>query len=207
MVISSTDIRERIAQAFVPEDLHSYRQWGGATTMLIRSSEPPALLAREVTDASRRTLRGESLRRCVSMDELISVCAQGAAGLASLLIALGLPAVTLAFIGTYAVAAYVTELRRREFAARQAGGAEPALIESLVQGQGFLLWLLGSLVGADCVLISARGLAAELYRVSIFSPETYLPPAVAVGPAVVLAAWVAAGGARQLDIVAQIRPE
>ena len=192
---------------FVPEDLNSYRHWGGATTILIRSSKPPAVLARELRDAIRRTLPGQSLLRFASMRELIRDSAQGAAGLASLLIAFGLLAFTLAVIGTYGVVAYVTGLRRREFAVRQAVGAEPAQIESLVLGQGLLLWVLGSLLGVGCALVFAKGLAAELYRVSIFSAETYVLPAAVAGAAVMLASWVPARGARKLDIIAQIRPQ
>ena len=192
---------------FVPEDLNSYRNWGGVTTILIRSSASPAVLAREVRGAIRRRLPGQSLLRFASMHELIGDSAQGAAGLASLLIAFGLLAFTLAVIGTYGVVAYVTGLRRREFAVRQAVGAEPAQIESMVLTQGFVLWALGSLVGIGCALVFAKGVAAELYRVSIFVPETYALPALVVGAAVMLASWVPARGARKLDIIAQIRPE
>ena len=208
-------IRDHFAQhyasfsgtVFVPEDLDSFRNWGGATTLLIRSSAPPAILAREVREIIRRTLPGQSLLRFTSMHELIGDSAQGAAALASLLIAFGLLAFTLAVIGTYGVVAYVTGLRRQEFAVRQAVGAAPAQIESLVLGQGFLLWVLGSLVGVGCALVFARELAAQLYRVSIFSPGAYALPAVVVGVAVMLASWVPARGARKLEIIAQIQPE
>ncbi|MGH8297817.1 MAG: FtsX-like permease family protein [Steroidobacteraceae bacterium] len=143
----------------------------------------------------------------VPMQELISDSAQGAAALASLLIAFGVLAFTLAIIGTYGVVAYVTGLRRREFAVRQAVGAEPVQIETLVLGQGLLLWVLGTVVGVGCALIFARSLAAELYRVSLYSPATYVLPAVVVGAAVMLASWIPARGARKLDLIGQIRPE
>jgi predicted permease len=193
--------------AFVPEEPNTFRLWGGLTTLTIRSGEPPAILAREVRNAVRRTLPDQSLIAFAPMHELISNAAQGAAALASLLIAFGLLAFTLAIIGTYGVVAYVTGLRRREFAVRQAVGAEPVQIESIVLGQGLTLWLLGTLVGVGCALIFARSLAAELYRVKLFAPATYAVPAVIVGVAVMLASWIPARGARKLDLVAQIRPE
>ena len=192
---------------FVPEDPSTFRAWGGDTTILIRSRVPPTVLAAEVTNLLHRTLPDQSLIRFAPMHELISDSAQGAAALASLLIAFGLLAFTLAIIGTYGVVAYVTGLRRREFAVRQAVGAEPVQIESLVLGQGLMLWVLGTLVGVGCALIFARSLAAELYRVSLFSPATYVVPAVVVGIAVMLASWIPARGARKLDVIAQIRPE
>lgn len=192
---------------FAPEDAGTFHQWGGATAILIRSSVPPAVMGREVSDLVRRTLPDQSLFRFVPMQELISDSAQGAAALASLLIAFGLLAFTLAIIGTYGVVAYVTGLRRREFAVRQAVGAQPVQIESLVLGQGLTLWALGTLVGMGCALIFARSLAGELYRVSLFSPVTYALPAVVVGAAVMLASWIPARGARKLDLIAQIRPE
>ncbi|MGA7537459.1 MAG: ABC transporter permease [Steroidobacteraceae bacterium] len=192
---------------FVPEEPNTFRLWSHLTTLTIRSSEPPAILARELRSVVQRTLPDQSLLAFAPMHELISNAAQGAAALASLLIAFGLLAFTLAIIGTYGVVAYVTGLRRREFAVRQAVGAEPVQIESLVLGQGLVLWVLGTVVGVGCALIFARSLAAELYRVSLYSPATYALPAVVVGIAVMLASWIPARGARKLDLVAQIRPE
>jgi predicted permease len=192
---------------FVPEGPKTFIGWGGATVMLIRSTEAPAMLSQEVRNVLQRTLPDQSLITFAPMQDLISDSAQGAAGLASLLIAFGLLAFTLAIIGTYGVVAYVTGLRRREFAVRQAVGAEPVQIETLVLSQGLVLWGLGTLVGVACALIFARSLAAELYRVSLYSPATYALPAVIVGIAVMLASWIPARGARRLDLVAQIRPE
>jgi putative ABC transport system permease protein len=192
---------------FVPEEPDTFHQWGGATTILIRSSEAPEVLGREVRDLVHRTLPDQILFRFAPMQELISDSAQGAAAVASLLIAFGLLAFTLAIIGTYGVVAYVTGLRRREFAVRQAVGAEPVQIENLVLGQGLVLWVAGTVVGVCCALVFARSLAAQLYRVNLFSPLTYVLPAVVVGAAVMLASWIPARGARKLDLVAQIRPE
>ncbi|MGH8290513.1 MAG: ABC transporter permease [Steroidobacteraceae bacterium] len=195
---------------FAPEEPRTFKaRWerGGNTTILIRSSASPAILAREVRNVVHRVLPDQSLIAVVPMQELISDSAQGTAALASLLIAFGLLAFTLAIIGTYGVVAYVTGLRRREFAVRQAVGAEPVQIETLVLGQGLVLWVLGTVVGIACALMFARSLAAELYRVSLFSPATYALPAVLVGAAVMLASWIPARGARKLDLVAQIRPE
>ena len=195
---------------FAPEELTTFKErWdkGGNMTVLIRSSESPANLAREVTRAVHRALPDQSLIAFAPMQELISDAAQGTAALASLLIAFGALAFTLATIGTYGVLAYVTGLRRREFAVRQAVGAEPVQIESLVLRQGFLLWVLGSAVGVACALTFAGSLAEELYGVSLFSPATYALPAIVVGAAVMLASWIPARGARKLDLIAQIRPE
>lgn len=192
---------------FVPEEPDTFRAWRGANTILIRSSIAPAVLAREVRNLVHRTLPDQSLSRFASMQELISDSARGAAALASLLIAFGLLAFTLAVIGTYGVVAYVTGLRRREFAVRQAVGAAPVQIETLVLGQGLALWLLGAFVGVGCALIFARSLAAELYRVSLFSPATYVVPAVVMGAAVMLASWIPARGARKIDLITEIRPE
>jgi putative ABC transport system permease protein len=195
---------------FAPEEPRTFNaNWerGGNTTILIRSSESPGVVARELRDIIRRTLPDQSLIAVVPMRELISDSAQGTAALASLLIAFGLLAFTLAIIGTYGVLAYMTGLRRRELAVRQVLGAEPVRIEFLVLGQGVLLWVLGTLAGVGCALIFARTLAVELYEVSVFAPATYVLPAIIVGAAVMLASWIPARGARKLDLVAQIRPE
>src|SRR6185437_6244548 len=101
----------------------------------------------------------------------------------------------------------VTALRRREFAVRQAVGAEPVQIETLVLSQGLALWLLGAFLGVGCALIFARSLASELYRVSLLSPATYAVPAVIMGAAVMLASWIPARGVRTLDLAGQIRSE
>lgn len=192
---------------FVPEESGTFGFWGGATTILIRSRESPAILAREVGNTIHRILPGQSLVRFVSLQDLISNSARGAAALASLLIAFGLLAFTLAVIGTYGVVAYMTGLRRREFAVRQAVGAEPIQIEFLALSQGMFLWVLGVLVGSGCAFAFARSLAAELYGVTRYSPAVYGVPALVVGAAVMLASWIPAHGALNLDLVAQIRQE
>jgi putative ABC transport system permease protein len=199
--------RDASGSVFVPEEPNTFRLWSHLTTLTVRSSAPPAALARELRNVVRRALPDQSLIAFAPMRELIGKAARGAAALASLLIAFALLAFTLAIIGTYGVVAYVTGLRRREFAVRQAVGAEPVQIESLVLRQGLLLWALGALVGVGCALIFARSLAAELYRVSVLSPLTYALPAAVVGAAVMLASWVPARGARKADLIAQIRPE
>lgn len=192
--------------AFLPEEPRTFRL-GEATSVLIRSSARPDVLARELKNVVQRTLPDQSLMVFLPMHELISDSAQGATALASLLIVFGMLAFTLAIIGTYGVVAYMTGLRRREFAVRQAVGAEPVQIESLVLGHGLALWGLGTVIGVGCALIFARSLAGELYRVSLYSPATYALPAIIVGAAVMLASWIPARGARKLDLVAQIRPE
>jgi putative ABC transport system permease protein len=192
--------------AFLPEEPRTFRL-GETTSILIRSSVPPDVLARELRHVVRLTLPDQSLIAFAPMRELISDSAQGAAALASLLIAFGLLAFTLAIIGTYGVVAYVTGLRRREFAVRQVVGAEPAQIESLVLGQGVMLWVLGTLAGVGCALVFARSLAADLYEVSLLSPATYLLPAVVVGVAVMLASWIPARGARKRALIAEIQSE
>ena len=101
----------------------------------------------------------------------------------------------------------MTGLRRRELAVRQAVGAEPAQIESLVLDQALALWALGTVVGVGCALVFARSLAAQLYRVSLFSPATYALPAIVVGAAVMLASWIPARSARKHDLITQIRLE
>ncbi len=193
---------------FVPENPRMFARWGGGITMmLIRSREPRALLGREIRGIIRRTLPDQTLIAFVPMRELIRNAARGASALASLLIAFGLLAFTLATIGTYGVVAYVTGQRRREFALRQAVGAAPGTIELLVLRQGAVLWLLGTLLGVGCALLFARSLAADLYRVDALSPLTYALPALVVGGAVMLAAWIPARSTRRLDLNAQIGPD
>jgi ABC-type antimicrobial peptide transport system permease subunit len=70
-----------------------------------------------------------------------------------------------------------------------------------------VLWLLGTLPGVGCALVFARSLAGQLYQVSLYSPATYVLPALVVGAAVMLASWIPARSARKLDLVAQIRPD
>lgn len=192
---------------FVPEGPNTFSNWSPLTTILIRSKEPPSILAQEIRSIIHRTLPDQTLIAYMPMHDLISDSAQGAAALASLLIAFGILAFTLAIIGTYGVLAYLTGLRRREFAIRQAVGAEPVQIESLVLRQGLAVWALGTAVGVGCALIFARSLTKELYQVSAFSPATYILPALAVGVAVMLASWIPARSTRKLNLIAQIRPE
>lgn len=192
---------------FVPASPSTFHLWGGATDILVRSTQPPALLAREIRTAVHQALPDQSLLNFQPMQQLIAHSAQGASALASLLIVFGLLAFVLASVGTYGVVAYLTGLRRREFAIRQALGAQPFQIEWLVLGQGLALWLCGALLGVGFAFVFARFLQSELYKVSVLTPAAYLVPACVLGLVVAFASWLPARRARRLDLLSLLRPQ
>ena len=93
--------------------------------------------------------------------------------LTGLLIAFASLALLLAGIGIYALVAFVTELRTREFGIRLALGAPSREIMRLVFVQSITLTSAGLLIGFIAFLFTMRLIAASLYGVSPFDPLVF----------------------------------
>lgn len=180
---------------------------GSSFDIVLRSRLPLTTVTRELKTALTQALPGQAITRVASMRELIGESAQGTSALATLLIAFGLLAFALASVGTYGVVAYLTRLRRREFAIRIALGARPWQIEWLVLAQGIALWACGAALGIGLGILLARFMAGALYEVSLLSPAAYIVPALVLGCVVTVASWLPARHVHHAALAESLNPE
>lgn len=109
-----------------------------------------------------------------------------------LLIVLAVLATGLGAIGIYAVLAHHVAASQKELSVRLALGAQPVVLVGAVVRSGVGLALVGIAVGSVVAAASTRFLESLLFGVSALAPWAFLPPALALAFAALLAAVVPA---------------
>ena len=116
-------------------------------------------------------------------------------------------ALTLAAIGIYGVASYVTALRTREIGIRIALGADRAGIRTLMLRQGSIPVIAGMIGGLAVSALGGRLAASFLRGVTPHDPLTYLSVTILLGAVALLATWLPARRAARLDPMTALRNE
>jgi putative ABC transport system permease protein len=114
-------------------------------------------------------------------------------------------ALLLAGIGLYGIVAQAVRTRRSEIGLRLALGAQPAGIVHFVLRRVGVLIVTGLALGLTSSLWAARFVAPLLFHVEARDPATYAAAAGVLVAAGVLAAWLPARRASQLDPAAVLR--
>jgi predicted permease len=201
----------------------SWRQEGGIGEMYfaLRTTGEPTALAASVRQVVRE-LDGNLPVTEVSSQEARSQRTLGQERLyARLLSFFGGLALLLAAIGLSGVLAYSVAQRTNEIGIRMALGAQPANVLRLVIWQGMRLVLLGLVVGAACgyglkrLLASQyftprswqRQMAERLYGVEGTDPLTFAVIASLLAAVALIACWLPARKAAQVDPLAALRHE
>jgi predicted permease len=124
-----------------------------------------------------------------------------------LLTVLSLVGIFLASIGLYGVVAFVVTSRTREIGIRLALGAGPRQVRALFLLRGLRLVLTGVLVGIIAALAAGRLLADFLYGVKFYDPLSLAIGAVTVTVIALLACYLPARRATQVDPMEVLRHE
>jgi putative ABC transport system permease protein len=116
-------------------------------------------------------------------------------------------ALAMAVVGLYAVLANAVAQRQREIGVRMALGAQQRDVLSLVVGQGMWLTLLGVGIGLTAALALSRVLRTLLFEVSPTDPMTFAAIPLILVSAALLACWVPARRATNVDPMEVLRCE
>jgi ABC-type antimicrobial peptide transport system permease subunit len=126
---------------------------------------------------------------------------------ASLLSTLGGLALLLAAVGLYSVMAYAVTQRTQEIGIRMALGAETRHVLRLVVGQGLGLTLFGIGAGLIAALALGRLLASFLYGTSVADPLTFIAVSLLLASVSMLACYIPARRAANVDPMVALRYE
>jgi len=126
---------------------------------------------------------------------------------AALLTLFGLLASSLAEVGIYGVLSYSVTERTREMGIRLALGARPRDLLKLVVGQGFMLTLIGLVIGVGASFALTRLIARLLFGVSATDPLTFIVIPLLLTGVALLACWIPARRATRVDPLAALRYE
>ena len=142
-----------------------------------------------------------------SLDEIrASSIAQTSFALTMLAIAAGV-ALLLGMVGIYGVIAYIATQRTREIGVRMALGAEARDVRRLFVGHGLKLAALGVAIGLAVAVGATRLVSTLLYGVGPLDPVTYGVMAAALGLVAIVATYLPARRASQVDPMVALRTD
>jgi predicted permease len=116
-------------------------------------------------------------------------------------------ALILAAVGSYGVMAYSVAQRTHEIGIRLALGASPSSVLRMVVARGATLATIGILLGSGGALILTSSLRSQLYEVSLIDPLSFAAVALLLMSAIVLASFLPARRAIQVDPATALRSE
>ena len=116
-------------------------------------------------------------------------------------------AVVLGAVGLYGVIAYVVAQRRREIAIRMALGAQLADIRRQILSEAGWLALTGTALGLGGAVVLTRRLQALLFETSPLDPVVLLTVPVLLATTCLVASWLPARRAAQVDPATALRGE
>ena len=180
--------------------------YAGATSLIVRTaSDPQASLA-----ALRQEVQGLDPGMPLSarlLTDKMALPLLPARVAAAVLGGFGLLALALAAIGIYGVMSCAVAARTREIGIRMALGADAGDVLGHTLRQGIVLALAGVVIGAAAALALTRLMRSLLFGVSTSDPSIYLGVSALLLAAALLACYVPARRATQVDPVIALRCE
>lgn len=142
-----------------------------------------------------------------SMEEYIQPAFAQANAAARFLVFLGATSLILASLGLYGVMAYTVSRRSHEIGIRMALGAQRSNVSKMILMQGAVMTLVGSVLGLLVSLPLTRLLSSFLYGVSETDVATYTEVLVILGIVALIASYVPARRAMQVDPMVALHNE
>jgi putative ABC transport system permease protein len=127
--------------------------------------------------------------------------------LASLLTTYGLLALLLAGAGLYSLLSYLAQVRTREIGVRMAVGANRHDVLMVIVSHGVALTVFGILIGLILSLVVGRVAQSWLFQVTPFDLSTYAGTTLVMALTALLASYLPARRAANLDPVRALRYE
>lgn len=201
MIDFGSESREAL---FLPQGAH----WPGrASTFALRTALPPEALipsVRQALQAIHPTLVPYKVQK---LSDRVALSMAPTRLVVLAMFAFAAMAVLVAIMGLFGVISFAVRTRTMELGVRMALGAERRDIMSMVLRQGALLSAAGILGGVVGALLLARFLESVVFGVSPNDPVVLAATALIVGLVSMLACYVPARWACQVDPVGALRPE
>jgi len=204
------DVRDKtLEQAPRPVIYVDYRQRPRATSsfdvVLRADSDPAAVIA-----AARSIVRRLDPGAPPSFSRFVEVVSRSLAARRFNLILVGLFAATallLAIAGIYGVMSYTVARRTREVGVRMALGARAGDVLRLVLRQQVAATIAGVAAGVAGAIALTRSLQSQLFEVSATDPVTFAGVAALLAAVALVASYVPARRATEVDPVTALRAE
>jgi ABC-type antimicrobial peptide transport system permease subunit len=174
-------------------------------TVLIETGGEPEALENSIRYAVNSVDPSQAIYDARSMDDRIAATLAGRRFTVALLALFAITAVFLAALGLYGVINYGVSQRTQEIGIRVTLGAARSNIFTLIVGQGMRITIIGIGLGWCAAFLIARLLPDQLFGVSAFDAATFGAMALLLGCVAVLASYVPARRAMNVDPVEACR--
>jgi len=207
--LDSDDTEQLRAELYIPEVQmpDDYIKSVSSTVFVVRVAGDPAAsfasvrhVAQEMSD--QQVIYGEE-----TMEQVVSRSIASHRFLMILLAAFAALAVILASVGIYGVISYVVGQRTHEIGVRMALGAQRTDVLRLILGGGARLVLTGIVIGLLGAIALTRVIAAQLFMVSASDPLTFLAVSLLLMFIALMACYVPARRAANVDPTVALRYE
>jgi putative ABC transport system permease protein len=173
----------------------------------IRTSVDPHTLVKPVAEALRQASGGLPVAHIHTMDELVVLNTSRERFNMLLLSIFGASALLMAAIGVYGLMTYSVQQRTQELGIRMALGAQASNIRNMVIRQGMTLALIGVVVGIGGAFWLTHFLASFLFGVKALDPTAFIVTPLVLSGVALIAIWIPARRATQVDPMTSLRFE
>ena len=203
------DIRQSpFDQEFEPTIYLPFAQMPGTSTgLVVRTSGNPLGLAAAARSAARSIDPDVPAYEMRTLEQLISDNISGVESSARLMLAFGAIALILAAAGIFALMTYSVRQQTHDIGVRMALGARSPSILWLVLGHALKLTILGLAIGLAGAAALTRVASSLLFGIVHFDAQTAVGVAVLLLIAALLAAYLPARRATQVDPMVALRYE
>ncbi|HVB57745.1 MAG TPA: FtsX-like permease family protein, partial [Candidatus Acidoferrales bacterium] len=173
----------------------------------LRASLPPARIVPQIRAAVRSLDPSLAVADIQTMDQRVSEASALRRFQTSLFGVFAAVALFLAAIGLYGVMAYSVKQRTPEIGIRLALGAQPSDVLKLIIHQGMILTVLGIFFGVAVAFALTRLLSSLLYGIAPTDPVTFIVVSAVLLAVSLLACYIPARRAMQVDPMVALRYE
>ncbi|MBZ5596884.1 MAG: ABC transporter permease [Acidobacteriia bacterium] len=190
-------------QIYLPESQFT----DGTVVLVIRTAASSVNSEAAVRRAVAEVDRNQPTSKFATMDQVVLRSLAQRSFTLGLLGGFAGLALLLAAVGIYGVISYLVSLRRHEIGIRMALGASPANVQQMVLRHGLRLGAIGIGLGLATGLGAGRALSSLLFQVSPTDPLAMAGGALLLLAMALLASYIPARRAAQLDPMAALRHE
>jgi predicted lysophospholipase L1 biosynthesis ABC-type transport system permease subunit len=181
--------------------------WALSSPAYVMKTRRAESIAPEVRALVQEVAPGAPMYRAFTMADLV---ADSMVQLSFTMLTLGITsmlALILGAVGLYGVLSYVVGQRTREIGVRMALGAEARRVRGMVVAQGVRVVLIGVAIGVLAALVTTRALGSLLFGVQAVDLATFLGMSATMVVIGLLASYVPARRASNVDPMESLRVE
>ena len=179
----------------------------GVMNYVVRSATDPASLLPTVRGAIKAVNHDLALSQIRTLQDILDRSAAQAEFTMVLLAIAATVALLLGIVGIYGVTSYVVGQRTGEIGVRLALGATPPDVARMILRQGGSVALVGAAVGLAVAVSATRLMSSLLYGVSALDPAVFGATTVLLLGVALVACWLPARRAANLNPLEALRAE